>query len=408
MALPFGRWPCGSHSLRTACATSSGVMSRCWPAEPSIAVSVSAGVLPVFATTRATDSFVISVSTNPGQTALQVTLVPSSSAATLRVKPITACLAAEYAAMYRAPANPATDATFTTDPCLRITIAGMNACVQRNVPVAFTASTRFQSSSVILPSGALCAVPASVTSHCTAHALPPPPRISAATFSMRSAVRAATTIAAPSAARACAIAAPIPWPPPVTTATEPSNLCTDGLFENRAQRVDQACAFIRGGRRGITEIGARPSSCFEGALTRFDRLREGLGVGGQGLANFIADGIGLFAQDNRRFEPSGVTGAALEFISESHGPRFPCEVGEHDRQQPIGASELDGFIQRREVLRVEVRVGNRQHLKALLRQAAREMDHECRDGDAGNGQRAVKGGSIAGCGVGQRGQNQHL
>src|SRR5712691_6208235 len=94
MALPLGRWPCGSHNLKIASATSSGVMSRCCPAEPSMAVSASAGALPVFATTRATDSFVISVSTNPGQTALHVTLVPSSSAATLRVKPTTACFAA--------------------------------------------------------------------------------------------------------------------------------------------------------------------------------------------------------------------------------------------------------------------------------------------------------------------------
>src|SRR6266550_449227 len=198
--------------------------------------------------------------------------------------------------MYRAPANPATDATFTTEPCLRITIAGMNACVQRNVPVAFTVSTRFQSSSVILPSGALCAAPAlltristtparraaawarlwtlaaSVTSHCTAHALPPPPRISAATFSMRSEVRAATTIAAPSAASARAIAAPIPWPPPVTTATEPLNLCTDGLLQDRAQGVDQARAFVRGGRCGITEVGARSTGGVESALTCFYRL----------------------------------------------------------------------------------------------------------------------------------------
>src|SRR3989454_5103648 len=38
-----------------------------------------------------------------------------------------------------------------------------NARVQRNVPVAFTASTRFQSSSVVLTSGALCATPALLT-----------------------------------------------------------------------------------------------------------------------------------------------------------------------------------------------------------------------------------------------------
>src|SRR6266540_4111605 len=44
-----------------------------------------------------------------------------------------------------------------------MSIAGTKAWVQRNVPVAFTASTRFQSSSVILASGALCAAPALLT-----------------------------------------------------------------------------------------------------------------------------------------------------------------------------------------------------------------------------------------------------
>src|SRR5882762_7339465 len=197
--------------------------------------------------------------------------------------------------MYRAPASPATDATFTTDPCLRITIAGMNACVQRNVPVAFTASTLFQSSSVILPSGALCAVPAlltristtparraaawarpctlaaSVTSHGTAHAFPPPRRISSATFSMRSALRAATTIAAPSAA------------------TAPSNRGKDRLFEDRPQGLGQTCTLVsrRGGR--ITEVGARPTRFLECSLACCDRLRQRDGIGSERLADAIAD-----------------------------------------------------------------------------------------------------------------------
>src|SRR6266853_1961172 len=107
--------------------------------------------------------------------------------------------------MYRAPANPATDAIFTTDPCLPMTIAGMNACVQRNVPVAFTASAR-------------------------------------------------------------ATAAPIPWPPPVTTATEPSNRGKDCLFEDRPQGLGQACTLVSRRGRRITEVGARPTRFLECSL----------------------------------------------------------------------------------------------------------------------------------------------
>src|SRR5438552_3937069 len=195
MALPLGRWPCGSHSLRTACATSSGVISRFWPAESSIAVSPSAGVLPVFATTRATDSFVISVSTNPGQTALHVTFVPSSSAATLLVKPITACFAA-------------------------------------------------------------------------------------ATLSIRSVCRAATTMAAPSAARAFAIAAPMPWPPPVTTATAPSKRRNHRLLEDRAQRFDQPGPLVGTGRRGIAKVVARAARLLERPLADADGVGQRPGVGG--------------------------------------------------------------------------------------------------------------------------------
>src|SRR5438874_10127406 len=93
-AAPLGRLPVVSQRARTARATSSGVISRCCDADASIAASASSAALPVFATTRSMDSLVISVSTNPGHTALHVTPVPSTSAATLSVKPMTACLAA--------------------------------------------------------------------------------------------------------------------------------------------------------------------------------------------------------------------------------------------------------------------------------------------------------------------------
>ena len=56
--------------------------------------------------------------------------------------------------MYFPPRSPATEAMFTTRPQRRSSIPGRKACVHRNVPVAFTVSTRFQSSSVSLASGA--------------------------------------------------------------------------------------------------------------------------------------------------------------------------------------------------------------------------------------------------------------
>src|SRR6266571_8877028 len=310
-----------------------------------------------------------------------------------------------------------------------MTIAGMNACVQRNVPVAFTASTRFQSSSVILPSGALCAAPAlltristtparraaawarlctlaaSVTSHCTAHALPPPSRISAATFSMRSAPRAATTIAAPSAARARATAAPIPWPPPVTTATAPSNLRKHGLLEDRTQRVNETRALAGGGGGGVAKVSAWTTGFLERSFARTDRVKERGRVGRQSAPDRLADGRGTLAEDDRALELARVTRAAFEFLSEPQGPRLLRQVGEDDRQQPIGASELHGFVQRREMLRVEMGIGDRQQSKPLLRQAARQIHDDGGDCDSGNGQRAVKRGAEAGRGIGERGQN---
>ena len=79
----------------TAAATSSAEISRVWPAEARAAASASSRVRPVLATIRSTVSVVISVSTKPGHTAFTVTPVPATSAAADRVRPTSACLAAE-------------------------------------------------------------------------------------------------------------------------------------------------------------------------------------------------------------------------------------------------------------------------------------------------------------------------
>src|SRR5262245_18621602 len=207
------------------------------------------------------------------------------------------------------------------EPRLRSSIPLRKARVHRNVPVALTASTRFQSSSDVLASGALCATPAlltrtstlpccaaavarsmtlpgSVTSQCTAQAVPPAPRISVATRSIRSVRRAATTTAAPARANSAATTAPIPEPPPVTTARHPSNLGKHRLLQNRSERLDELRPL--GGRRGggIAEVGAWPAGVGKRALARLDGEGQGLGIGDQGLANVLPDGGCLLAHDN--------------------------------------------------------------------------------------------------------------
>src|SRR6266566_3131309 len=313
-----------------------------------------------------------------------------------------------------------------------MTIAGMNACVHRNVPVALTASRRFQSSSVIFASGALWAAPAlltrmlttparraaactrlwtlaaSVTSHCSAHALPRASRISAATFSIGSALRAATTIAAPSAASARATAAPMPCPPPVTTATEPSNLRNDRLREDRTQRIDQPGPFCRARRGGIAKVSERASRFFERALAEFYRLRDRAGIGRERAPDRVAHELGLRAHHDRAFELAGVAGAALEFVAQTRAPspRPPGDIGEDDRQQAIGAGELHRFVQRRQVLGIEMRIGNRQELEAVLGEAAGKIDHDRGDRNAGDGQRARERGRKARRGVRERRQDE--
>ena len=150
--------------------------------------------------------------------------------------------------MYAPPPSPAIDATLTTRPQPRSSIAGRKVRVHRNVPVAFTASTRFQSSSAIRWTGAEWPTPALLirTSTCPSQAVAarassatlcgsetsqrapqarcPAATSSAATASTLASVRAATTTAAPASASARTTAFPIPWPPPVTTAPRPASV----------------------------------------------------------------------------------------------------------------------------------------------------------------------------------------
>ena len=94
-ASPLGaRSPAAATRKTTASATSSGVTSRCCPADASAAASASSAERPVLVTMRDTVSAVIPVSTKPGHTAFTVTPLPATSAATARVRPIKACLAA--------------------------------------------------------------------------------------------------------------------------------------------------------------------------------------------------------------------------------------------------------------------------------------------------------------------------
>ena len=85
----------GAARNATANATSSGSSSR-----PSGAIDASASspaprpVRASMATIRSTDAVVMSVRTYAGQTALAVTPVPATSAATARMSPTTACLEA--------------------------------------------------------------------------------------------------------------------------------------------------------------------------------------------------------------------------------------------------------------------------------------------------------------------------
>src|SRR3989442_45933 len=96
-ASPLVSLPAPWHSASTALATSSGGIRRRWPVVSRAARRASAGDMPVFAAMRLIDCRVMSVSTYPGQTALTVTPVPATSAATEPATPTNACFKALYA-----------------------------------------------------------------------------------------------------------------------------------------------------------------------------------------------------------------------------------------------------------------------------------------------------------------------
>ena len=75
-----------------------------------------------------------------------------------------------------------------------------------------------------------CTAPTSVTSVGTANASAPLSVRSVATCSSVSRVRAASTTFAPAAAKADAVALPIPFDAPVTTTTFPSSFTASGVF----------------------------------------------------------------------------------------------------------------------------------------------------------------------------------
>src|SRR5262249_20856553 len=83
----------------TAAATSSGVTSRFCGLRCLNPSRISSVDLPVFCEIFAIDSRSIGVSTKDGHTAFTVTPCSATSCASEHVRPITACLAAPYAAM---------------------------------------------------------------------------------------------------------------------------------------------------------------------------------------------------------------------------------------------------------------------------------------------------------------------
>src|SRR5262245_23313616 len=105
-----------AHRTVTAYATSSGWIRRRCGLICSRAARAWSVDRPVLSAIRAIASPAMLVSTQPGQIALIVTPVRARSIARARVIPTTACLEAQYAAVYAYPDTPAFDATLTTRP----------------------------------------------------------------------------------------------------------------------------------------------------------------------------------------------------------------------------------------------------------------------------------------------------
>ena len=164
--------------------------------------------------------------------ALQVMPLFATSCATDRTRPRTPCLEAAYAGIAALPCNDAIDAMAISLPPLAalLSIARRAALNVKNVPVMFTASVLFQSSSVrsfifaALPKPALATTTSNGFSNNAltsdsdvTSAIRYSIEVPAAAVVNGSSRRPAIVTASPLSVKACAMALPIPVPPPVTS-----------------------------------------------------------------------------------------------------------------------------------------------------------------------------------------------
>jgi len=163
-------------------------------------------------------------------------------------------LEAVYAATIWYALSPDTEATLTMRPRPASTIAGSTCCMHRNAPVRFTAMARFHASRLVpvklaaaawpalftrmrggpnvsraTPNASLT-LPGSVTSHTTAAVSTSCCRATcAACASSRRWSRPMSVTVAPRRASSDTMAAPMPRPPPVTTACWPERCRVIGM-----------------------------------------------------------------------------------------------------------------------------------------------------------------------------------
>src|SRR5438105_6570272 len=166
----------------------------------------------------------------------------TTSIASARVKPTSACFAATYAVTYGYPRKPAMLETLTIRPYPRASIPGSTAREQRNAERRLTDSMRSSTASLVFRKGALSAAPALLTRMstgaspsnsekiCSTCAASVTSQIALCEYGMRSfcslrafASRPINTAIAPACARRAAIAAPMPREAPVTMARRPEN-----------------------------------------------------------------------------------------------------------------------------------------------------------------------------------------
>src|SRR5439155_25052269 len=161
---------------------------------------------------------------------------PATSLPSDLVIPISAALLAEYAEAFGLPSLPAIEATLTTRPYPRSTIFRRAARLQKNVPSQLIANTRRHSSSGMStartespPTPAeqtrMSRPPSSESIRATAASassdLVTSPRMGNTSSCRPLGSTSSTATRAPLARSKSTVAAPIPLPPPVTSATRP-------------------------------------------------------------------------------------------------------------------------------------------------------------------------------------------